>query len=253
MKLLKSLCAAFSMYSKIPVPRTELTEDNIKYAMCFFPLIGVVIGACEIAVFWLCNKFGFGDISRAAIMTAVPVIISGGIHLDGFLDTSDALSSYGDREKKLEILKDPHTGAFAVIKACLYFLLYFASMTEIDNMTALWAVCVGFVLSRALSGLAVAVFKCAKDSGLLHAFHGAAHKKAVTAVMILYIIICAVLLIFARWYGAGVLAVCAIAFVWYRYIAYSKFGGATGDVAGYFVCVCELMCVIMGGLLCVLL
>ncbi len=55
----------------------------------------------------------------------IPVWITGGIHLDGYADTCDALSSYGDREKKLEILKDPHCGAFAVIRLCSYFLAYF--------------------------------------------------------------------------------------------------------------------------------
>ena len=58
-------------------------------------------------------------------MTALPVLVSGGIHTDGFIDTVDALSSYGDKEKKLEILKDPHTGAFAIIGAIMYYLLFF--------------------------------------------------------------------------------------------------------------------------------
>ena len=55
----------------------------------------------------------------------MPVAVTGGIHLDGYADTSDALSSYGDREKKLEILKDSHCGAFAVIRLCSYFVAYF--------------------------------------------------------------------------------------------------------------------------------
>ena len=63
---------------------------------------------------------------QAAGFALIPVWITGGIHLDGYADTCDALSSYGDREKKLEILKDPHCGAFAVIRLCSYFLAYFA-------------------------------------------------------------------------------------------------------------------------------
>lgn len=253
MNLLKSLCVAFSMYSKIPMPKVEWDEKNMKYAMCFFPLIGVVIAVCETAVFVLCNALGFGSIVRAAVMTAAPVIISGGIHVDGFLDTVDALSSYGDKEKKLEILKDPHTGAFAIIGAVIYFLLYFGFMTEIKDIVSLATVCVGFVLSRAMSGLAVSTFKCAKNSGLLHTFKSASHKKTAAAVMIVYILLCAAALAIVSVYGAGIFCASWLAFLWYRHVAYSKFGGTTGDIAGYFVCVCELMCVIIGGILCVLL
>ncbi|MCC8159929.1 MAG: adenosylcobinamide-GDP ribazoletransferase [Oscillospiraceae bacterium] len=253
MNVLKSLCVAFSMYSKIPMPKINWDESNMKYALCFFPLVGVVIGAASAAVFLLCEALKIGDILRAALMTALPVMISGGIHIDGFLDTCDALSSYGDREKKLEILKDPHTGAFAIIGAAVYFILYLGFMSEINSIKTVLAVSVCFVLSRSLSGLALCLFKCAKNSGLLYTFKSAAQRKAVTAVMCAYITVCAAAVIFIDLRtGIFTLAAAAIAFLWYRHIAYSKFGGTTGDVAGYFLCVCELLCVIAGGMVCVL-
>ena len=56
-----------------------------------------------------------------------------GIHLDGYADTIDAISSYGDREKKLQILKDPHTGAFAVIGLCVYFTAVLALWSEAES------------------------------------------------------------------------------------------------------------------------
>lgn len=117
MNIIKSICVAFSMYSKIPMPRVEWNEKNMKYAMCFFPLVGAVIGGLMLLVRFLCGRFGFNTSVYAVVMTALPVLVSGGIHTDGFIDTADALSSYGDKEKKLEILKDPHTGAFAIIGA----------------------------------------------------------------------------------------------------------------------------------------
>ena len=109
MNIIKSICVAFSMYSKIPMPRVEWNEKNMKYAMCFFPLVGAVIGGLMLLVRFLCGRFGFNTSVYAVVMTALPVLVSGGIHTDGFIDTVDALSSYGDKEKKLEILKDPHT------------------------------------------------------------------------------------------------------------------------------------------------
>lgn len=89
-----------------------------------FPLVGTVIGGLMLLVRFLCGRFGFSTSVYAVVMTALPVLVSGGIHTDGFIDTVDALSSYGDKEKKLEILKDPHTGAFAIIGAIMYYLLF---------------------------------------------------------------------------------------------------------------------------------
>ena len=114
MRFLGSLAVALSMYSKIPVPTVDWNEKNMKYAMCFFPVAGVVTGALEYAAgYALLTWTDCGSLFFAAVMTMIPVLVTGGIHLDGYADTMDALSSYGDREKKLEILKDPHTGAFA--------------------------------------------------------------------------------------------------------------------------------------------
>ena len=95
MNIIKSICVAFSMYSKIPMPRVEWNEKNMKYAMCFFPLVGAVIGGLMLLVRFLCGRFGFNTSVYAVVMTALPVLVSGGIHTDGFIDTVDALSSYG--------------------------------------------------------------------------------------------------------------------------------------------------------------
>ena len=80
MNIIKSICVAFSMYSKIPMPRVEWNEKNMKYAMCFFPLIGAVIGGLMLLVRFLCGRFGFNTSVYAVVMTALPVLISGGIH-----------------------------------------------------------------------------------------------------------------------------------------------------------------------------
>ena len=91
--------------------------------MCFFPLVGVVTGILEVIlgnallVYTSCGTLFF-----AGVMTLLPVLVNGGIHMDGFLDTMDALNSYGSREKKLEILKDSRTGAFASDRYLDYIL-----------------------------------------------------------------------------------------------------------------------------------
>ena len=183
MKFLEPMIIAFSMYSKIPMPRIEWNKENMKYTMCFFPLIGVVTGALiYLAGMFLDGnifpKVSSGRLMFAAVMTLIPVFVSGGIHLDGFMDTMDALGSWGDKEKKLEILKDSHNGAFAVIGICCYFIGSLGVWSEIRT-EMLPVVAAGYVISRALSGLAVVTFPAARGSGLVKTFQDGAQKKAV--------------------------------------------------------------------------
>ncbi len=103
----------------------------MKYVLCFFPWIGAVIGLCMAGWFWVCRNCGIGDTAYLCISMAVPILATGGIHIDGFMDTMDALHSYQGRERKLEILKDPHSGAFSIIMLLLYYLIYAAAFYEI--------------------------------------------------------------------------------------------------------------------------
>lgn len=169
MNLAGSFIIAFSMYSRIPMPQVEWTKERMRYALCFFPLIGVCIGAA-FWIFWsLADRLGTGTIFTTLAGTALPLLITGGIHMDGFLDTTDARSSFGDREKKLGILKDPHTGAFALIGCGVYLLLYAAALSELTGSGRLLYTG-SFVLTRALSGLSVVLFPMAREDGLAATF-----------------------------------------------------------------------------------
>ena len=128
-----------------------------------------MIGALTYAVYslkeWMHQAgFGFPDFFFTALLVLIPVWVTGGIHLDGYLDTQDALHSYQSRERKLEILKDPHTGAFAVIAGICYFVL---DLGIYSGLTAesVRVIAAGFVLSRALSGLSVVCFPQARKKG----------------------------------------------------------------------------------------
>ena len=115
--MVKALVIAFSTYSKLPMPQVEWSEKNMRYAVCFFPLVGAVAGGVLLAWCWLCRALALTVPLRAAGGVVIPLLVSGGIHMDGWCDTADALASHQERARKLEILKDSHTGAFAVI-AC---------------------------------------------------------------------------------------------------------------------------------------
>ena len=151
--VINGFLTAFAMYSRIPMPRTEWSRQNRKYTLCFFPMVGAVIGALLYGWNRVCAALGIGQGCFALAGTAVPLLVTGGIHLDGLLDTADALHSYAKKEKKLEILKDPHVGAFGVITAIGFNLLYVAGLLLITEKYQLLLLAFGFVLSRLLSGI----------------------------------------------------------------------------------------------------
>ena len=89
--------------------------------------------------------------------------------MDGYLDVTDARHSYGEREKKLAILKDPHTGAFAIIGLGLYLLLYAGAVSELVGADV-WLLPGALMLERACSGYSVVAFPKAKKDGLAAEF-----------------------------------------------------------------------------------
>lgn len=234
---------AFTMYSRVPVPRVKWENENMAYAMCFFPLVGVVIGAALYIWLRLCAIAGIGTVLKAAVAVLIPIGISGAIHMDGFCDTADALGSRQTRERKLEILKDPGAGAFALISCCSYLLLYFALWCEAATTgRALPVLALIPVLSRSLSGLSVVTFKNARGGGLLATFSKAAQTGTVRVVMLIWIAAAlAAMLVLNLPAGIGAALCALIMFLYYRIMSYRQFGGITGDIAGYFLQLCELL------------
>lgn len=250
MKCFESLIVALSMYSKIPMPHIEWTKENMRYALCFFPAVGAAVGAVLWGWYYLSGLMPVGNILRTAILVLIPVLVTGGIHLDGLLDTADALSSWQTRERRLEILKDSHAGAFAIIVCCGYFLAAFGIWSEADADSVV-VLSIGFILSRALSGFGISSFPCAKSSGLAAAFAEGADKTKCRYIllaeagagiffMVLYDQRRGILA------AAAAVAVCLMC----RRMAMRKFGGITGDIQGFFLQMCELAmayAVILGG------
>lgn len=240
MKILKAMVIAFSIYSKIPVPQFEWKEEDMEYMMCFFPWIGGVIGLAFFGWAVLCEKFAVGTLCYALIAAAIPLIISGGFHVDGYMDTMDALHSYQSREKKLEILKDSHIGAFAAIMLVLYYLIDIVAISEIHTRKAVFAVAAVFFLARCLSGIAVVTLQPAKKEGLLYTFASGAQKEKVKRGLYLQLILCmALMIIISKQYGVAAIIASLLSFLYFKKKSYKEFGGITGDTAGFFVTVCE--------------
>lgn len=235
-----SLVIAFSMYSKIPMPRVEWTEENRKYAICFFPLVGLVTGGLCYVWFLICGHLQAGTLLFSAGMAAIPLFLTGGIHVDGFMDTMDAMHSYLPREEKLRILKDSHIGAFSVICLLGYYLTYLGWISELRSERAVLCFCLGFLLSRILSGLSIVYLPGAKKEGLLYAFSSTAHKRSVRLVLFLLLGLCIVGMVLVSPLAGSLTVIGNFAvFGWYRYDSKKEFGGITGDLAGWFLLCAE--------------
>lgn len=249
MHVIKAFFISFSIYSKIPVPQFDWKEEDMRYTLCFFPIVGVVIGLVELLWYIICRKSGIGILLFSVLGTAIPIMISGGFHVDGFMDTMDALHSYQPREKKLEILKDPHIGSFSVIMLVLYYLLYVGAFSEIMTKESFLCFVTGFVLSRAFSGLGVIYIPSAKKDGMLAYFSKTGQKMIVTISLILEIICC---IAWNYYWGKlkGLLIVLAavLVFIYYVWKSKKEFGGITGDLAGFFVTLCELFVVFIAAI-----
>ena len=240
--MIKSILSAFLMYSRIPVPQVEWKEENRRYALSFFPLVGAVQGG--IFVLWriLCNYFNFGDILFSCVGAVIPVIITGGIHLDGFCDTSDMLASYGDKDKRLKIMSDSHIGAFAAIRLAVYFILQIGIYSEIKNLKDALIIAVTFILSRTLSGFCAVTFRAAKKDGALQDFVKPSHKKISLIILSVWFVSCITALILINpKSGICVILSALLVTIYYRFKFYKEIDGITGDTAGWFLQVCELV------------
>lgn len=250
MQILKAMIIAFSTYSKIPMPQFPWKEEDMKYMLCFFPWVGAVIGGCVYLWSYLCGRYEIGGLCYALIGTGIPLLLTGGFHVDGFMDTMDAFHSYQPREKKLEILKDSHVGAFAVIMLAVYGLIYVGAFSEVQDKTLLGIFCAGFFLARCLSGIGVVSFPSAKKDGLLFLFASSAHKRIVKGILYIQAAICIGFMLWQSLYAGGFMVAAAMgAFGYYYYRCKKELGGITGDTAGYFVVLCESCMVVTAAVL----
>lgn len=238
--MLHSVIIAFAMYSKIPMPKVEWNEKNMNYCLGFFPLVGVVIGVCQMLGYYIMNRLAFEKTMTAVLLTVIPILVSGGIHMDGYLDTIDAKSSWKPREERLKILKDPHAGAFAVIYGIVYLLVTFGLYTELTGKE-LPVLAVGYAFERVLSGLSLVTLKKARKDGMAAAAADAS-KKSVKWMLAAEGVLCVAVFFYLNpVYGLLTAVAGLLCYANYRHVAYKYFGGITGDLAGYFLQTCELM------------
>lgn len=251
MSALKSVLLAFSVFSRIPVPKADWNEKNMRYMLASFPLVGLVVGALV---------FGWGSFAMSAKLTRllfacgallIPTAVTGAIHLDGLCKTADAMFCHAGKEKRREVLDDTrHVGSAAVTALTGYMLLYFALIYELktDRDTLLLLGCAP-LLSRILASAAMLMLPADPDSGRLHSFAASADKTAVFAALIVELVACETVAVMISPIGGGAMLFCgAVCFLLMKRLAQREFGGLRGDIVGYFLQMnelCSIVCIVV--------
>lgn len=247
----KSFFVALATYSAIPVPQFDWTEKHMKYALCFFPAVGVFCGGGLWLWYALCCRFAVGGVLFAAVAAVLPLLITGGIHMDGFMDTVDALSSRQSKERKLEIMKDSRCGAFAALYCGVYLLLSFGFYHELYALGVIKVLAPAYVLSRALSALCAVTMPPARSGGMLRSYTKDAAKRTAIVVSVMAAVLAGAAMVWLETVPGLTALLGSLVTVWrYRRLAMKEFGGVTGDTAGFFLQLCELVVLLgawMGG------
>lgn len=261
MAFLKSVCLALTTFSRLPAPRVEWCGRNMRHLLCAFPIVGVFVGVPCAAVLLLARsgRIPLGADELALALTAIPLLVTGGIHMDGFLDTADALSSRAPLSRKLEILKDPRVGSGAVVAAAMYFLASFVVSRRLvaeacsagrEFVPLAASVAAVPVLSRLLSALAASAFPCA-STGTLRLFADGSRRFTSAWSASWFAAVSALLAALCGRPGVVASSSALAAFAFYYFVSVREFGGTTGDLAGWFVQVAELSalaaCAYLGG------
>ena len=231
---------AWGMFCAIPCPYPHWDSGKRPAMLACFPLIGLVIGAIWCLFAWLIGLMGGLGLFGPLVLAFLPYLLTGFIHLDGFMDCCDAILSRRDLPERQRILKDSHVGSFAVICVGMLLMAAFALMVTADTAGTRALLLLPLPLAaRCPSALAVMTLEPMGTSGYSGDFRQgvtASHRTAVTVMLALALVVPPVL------GGLPGLSCAAAALGAFLCILHGRkqLGGMSGDISGLAVTVGEL-------------
>ena len=233
-----------SMFCAIPAP--QLWDEKAKDKMLLFlPIVGLEIGIIWAVLSWVCSLLNLPFLVAALVLTACPFVLTGFLHLDGFMDVTDAVKSYRSLERRREILKDSHVGSFAVIGIILLMLAQFAFFASASVEADFHILIFIPAVSRCCSALAVTGLKPMSTSQYADQKKPRAHMVLLSMMLVLFLT--AGFLLCGKYGFAlfGGLAGYGLALL----RAYKSLDGMNGDISGYALTIGELCAVAVCALL----
>ena len=217
--------------------QTVWTAEDFGGSVRYFPLVGAVLGLIYLAAFYLTLDFPL--YTRALVLVLLPILLTGGLHADGLMDTLDGVFSGRDRERMLEIMKDSRAGSFGVVGILLYLLSCYALL--LDNLSlagerlalTLYALP---IISRLTMAWVIWLAPYPRPEGIGKAFKDYTNRSTI----IFASLTAALLIAYLGWYALLLLLVAVpVAFLAAAYLM-SKLGGCTGDCYGAILMLVEL-------------
>jgi adenosylcobinamide-GDP ribazoletransferase len=237
----KALYMSFSMFCAIPLPFKIWDDAGTNLMLPMFPLVGGLIGVIWWGAARILIRTGIHIALASAIFMLIPFLLTGFLHLDGYMDTSDAILSRRPLEDKLRILKDPNAGAFSVIMLAVLFIIQFsAAFAVIENGRYFTLLIVITVISRCCSGLSGLCLKTLEQSGYANMFRqgtGMPHKMCLVVIAVLAF---AFAYIIAGFHGIIIAASTVAGFAGAMAYAYLDLKGVSGDLMGFALVISEL-------------
>jgi adenosylcobinamide-GDP ribazoletransferase len=234
--MIRPLALALQLLTRLPVPALTAPPQpwELGQAVLFFPFVGLLIGALLVGLHIIVGWADPGVL--AALMLAVWVLLTGGLHLDGLADTADAwIGGQGDRERTLTIMKDPRSGPMAISAIVLVLLNKFAALQLLladDGQEALW---LAPIWGRAMIVLLLVTTPYVRPDGLGSPYADTLPRWNSVFLIALVVLATIVLL---EWSGGLLVVVLGIGFIGLRQAWMTRLGGVTGDTLG---ATCELM------------
>ena len=234
------LILVFQFFSTLPIPiEVEMNKENIERSIRLFPFLGLFFGLVYASTAFILHSYSsLSNLLITFVIWLLGIVLTGGIHLDGWMDTSDAFFSYRNPEQRLEIMADPRIGAFGVIGAIVLLMAKFIFIYEVlVNPSSFTFILILFIpfLSRSLMGFFLTAIPNAKHEGLGQLFQSAKGPRTMLFYLLYFLIlIFSLFLINSQLLLAfTVLWISSIfSFFFIKKKTVQWFGGTTGDVIG---------------------
>lgn len=238
-KFLKGFLINVQFFTAIPITlELPMDKEHLRKAVQAFPLLGLLQGIIYTSLFYVFFEFTpFSHLASAFLLWLATILLTGGIHLDGWMDASDAYFSFQEREKRLVIMKDPRMGAFGVLSIIILlscrFLFIYESTLKVESLTYIFIAVIPF-LSKSVMGVVLLTVKSAKSEGLGALFQRAATPRVLWIYSVYIVVLFILVSLFTNEFlKVGVLIlVAAGCYLFCRRKAVKWFGGITGDVLG---------------------
>lgn len=242
MKFLAAL--RFLTIIRLPWPR-EISPEELGRSIAYFPVVGVVIGLILVGLNLLLGLILPPPVVNVLLVVFL-VVISGGLHLDGFIDTCDGIAGHKTTEERWQVMHDSRVGGFGIIGACLLLLVKYVSLNSVPSPLLMMTLVLMPVISRWAMVYAIFAYPYARPSGLGKVFkQGANWQRFIPATLIAL----TVAIVLAQLAGLAImLGIWVMTMAMASYLK-RKFSGLTGDTYGAVnevaeVCVLILVCLL---------